>query len=285
VFASTNNGDADFIGVGELELLSTSFGTNVATGGTPSASSTFAGFPASEAFDTDYQTIDQRWASASTGGTNEWIMYDFGAGNETLIEQVNVFASVSEFDQTVKDILVQYSSDSSSWTTAWADTITITAGLQFRKTQWPGSVAGYTASPYGTHTYWRLLVQSANGAAISAAEVEFRATTGGADQATGGTPSVSALLIGSAADIFDNNNSTFWAINGTGWIKYQFAAPVAVGQVTWRIRGDGNPTHSPNTLLVQYSDDNSVWTTAWQVAGSSGWGDGENRTFTSPDYV
>lgn len=287
VFAENNNGGG-FIGTNsQLEMHESVYsGPTVLTGGTISASSEFSGsFAATKALAGTWGS-DNRWAS--TGPTNAWLKYDFGVGVAKKIVSIGAFGCASgTFDQNWKDIRVEYSDDDSNWTSYWTASQVFTASLQFKRAVKTSEVPSYTGSPYGSHTYWRVIVQLGNSGAISAAELEFRATPGGADQATGGTPSVVSTLIGSAADIFDNNNSTFWAINGSAeaWIKYQFASPVSVGEVAWRIRGDSNPGHSPASFLIQFSDDNTLWTTAWQVTGQTGWSNGEQRVFTSPDYV
>jgi hypothetical protein len=291
LFCLNNNGDADFISVGEWEAYEIPYaGVNVLTGGTITASSEFSGsFPAANAVnDLYHDATGTRWASASTGGTNEWLRYDLGSGVEKEIRSIGILsAGNAEFDQSVKDFRVEFSDDGTTFATYWSDSLTFTRVIQFKRSIHPDHVPSYTGSPYGLHTYWRVLNQASDGAALSAAEVEFKATTGGADQATGGTPTVNASTLGNAANIYDNNNSTFWAINGGAgsWTKYQFASPVTVGQITWRIRGDANPTHAPNDFLVQFSGDNVKWTTAWQQFDETAWSLGEQRTFTSPDYV
>uniref|UniRef100_A0AB74UKY6 F5/8 type C domain-containing protein n=1 Tax=Caulobacter phage BL57 TaxID=3348355 RepID=A0AB74UKY6_9VIRU len=42
------------------------------------------------------------------------------------------------------------------------------------------------------------------------------------------------------------------------------------------------PTTSPASFSVQYSDDNSAWTTAWEVTGQTGWAPGQIREFHAP---
>jgi hypothetical protein len=288
VYAYTNNGDASFIRLAELEMYESVYsGANVLTGGTASASSVFLSNTADKVLDLLYNTY---WVSASTGGTDEWLMYDFGVGNDTEIKSIGLLSPDIEVDQMMKDIAIQYSDDGSTWTTAWTDTIIDTVGVIFTRSTNPVESPVYTGSPYGTHTYWRVVIQKAIGGVgspCSAAELEFRATPSGADQATGGTPTVSASTLGSAANIFDNNNSTFWAVNASAqhWARYQFASPVTVGEIAWRIRGDANPSHAPEDFRVQFSDDGVLWTTAWQVLDEPAWSLGEQRVFTSPDYV
>lgn len=292
VFCETNNGDASFIGIGELEMYETPYaGPNVLTGGTISASSVSSGFEASKAIDGTYHTGtgSGAWTSNTTGGTDEWLKYDFGSGVTKWITSVGICAvsTTSEHDRTAKDIRIEWSDDNSAWTTYWTDSLTYTRILEYQRSMHSDFIPSYSGSPYGTHTYWRILILSANTSSVSAAEVEMRATTGGADQCSGGTPTVSSTLVGTAASIFDDNNSTHWAINmsGAAWIKYQFASPVTVGQIAYRIRGDSNPTHSPNDFMIQFSDDNVKWATAWMQFDEASWTNGEQRVFTSPDYV
>lgn len=292
IFATTNNGDASFIGIGELEFYETPYnGVNVLTGGTISASSQFSGtLAASKAIDGNYDlSVNSRWASSATGGTDEWIMYDFGAGVTKEVQAVALFSCADgEQDQTIGNYRVEYSADGSTFFTAWSGSFpTLTHQMQFARSINPVHVPSYSGSPYGAHTYWRALVQTPDGSALSCSEMEMRATPSGSDQCTGGTPTVNASTLGSATSIFDNNNSTFWAVNGGAgsWIKYQFASPVTVAEISWRIRGDANPTHAPNDFLIQFSDDNTLWTTCWQVFDQTAWSIGETRVFTSPDYI
>lgn len=140
-----------------------------------------------------------------------------------------------------------------------------------------------------THLFWRLNISAAqSGGYVSIAEIEFRATPGGADQATGGTPSASSSYnpAYTAAAAFDGNPGSEWA-SGNGfphWIRYEFASAVEVQQVAVQATDAayGGPNERPLDFAIEYSDDGSAWTVARTVTGQTGWTDSEIRLFSVP---
>jgi hypothetical protein len=132
-----------------------------------------------------------------------------------------------------------------------------------------------TGSPYGFHAYWRIHVTANNGSSnVAIGEIEFRADIGGADQATGGTPTASSSLGGfPASNAFNNDGgSTFWVGGAaTGDIQYHFTTAVQVQQVQITSRGDGFTSDAPRTFAIQYSDDGISWGTAWSIPDDTGW--------------
>ena len=127
------------VGVGELQMRTSIGGTNVATGGTPSASSEYSGtYTAAKAFDGLVNSTGDGNAWATYGGysagqplglTADWLKYDFGAGNAKDIQEIVLFSPgtgglgaqdmVAAFD-------FQWSDDNVTWTTqrsVWIDTI------------------------------------------------------------------------------------------------------------------------------------------------------------------
>lgn len=138
-----------------------------------------------------------------------------------------------------------------------------------------------------SHRYWRVRLIANNGdqfAIIS--ELEFRATAGGADQATGGVASQSSFNTGSqtGANCFDNNNSTFWACSSgaihNAWVSYDFLSAVTVLEVGVRARGDvSSPTQAPRSFFVEGSDNNVDWTPYARVEGQTSWAQAELRLF------
>ena len=133
------------------------------------------------------------------------------------------------------------------------------------------------------HSYWRINVTTNDGDAnfLAIAEVEMRATKGGADQCSGGTPSASTSGGSNPATLaFDNITGTHWATNGvtTGWIRYQFAAPVDVLQYVITAQQLG-PTRAPRNFTLEYSDDGSSWTVTDTRTGQTGWVGLESRVF------
>ncbi|AFU88415.1 putative tail protein [Caulobacter phage CcrSwift] len=139
---------------------------------------------------------------------------------------------------------------------------------------------------YGAHPYWRLLLHATDGSTVEYGiqEIEFKHTKTGADLATGGTASASTTAEGSPDGAFDDTVGAAWfsstAADGE-WIKYHFTAPVDVRYLTLK-GSQSRPNGSPSAFSVQYSDDDSVWTTAWEVTGQTGWAAGQTREFHAP---
>lgn len=136
------------------------------------------------------------------------------------------------------------------------------------------------------HRFWALLVKArpAAGAGVSVAEVEMRATAGGADQCAGGTASGTSSLGHVAANAFDNSNASFWYNGATGGqaarLSYEFSSAVNVVEVWVRLPGAAaaypGATYGPAACQLQWSDDGTVWAHALGAADLSALGnDGE----------
>jgi hypothetical protein len=126
------------------------------------------------------------------------------------------------------------------------------------------------------HRYWRLWITytTANGGSVSMGEIELRNSIGGSDLTGSGTASASSEFSGSfvASNAVDNNTSTSWVATGAAtnaapeWWKYDFGIGVTYDIVELAITPrTGVPANTPADFLIQYSDDNSVWTTAREV--------------------
>lgn len=143
------------------------------------------------------------------------------------------------------------------------------------------------AAAGNAHEYWRIYVtEGVASTNTSIAEVEMRATTGGADQCTGGTATANEELgvDYTAAKAFDNDNATIWHTSTSvlpNWIAYQFASPVEVEEVAITSRNEANSSTAPEDFSIQYSDDGTNWTTYWSVTGQIGWSANEQRVFTN----
>lgn len=289
---TANNGDPNTTSVVELEMYSDHFGVNVMTGGTITSSSNYtASYPATKANDGSY--IEPGWYSGTGLHINSWLKYDFGAGNEKIINGIGIHnrGPTSEVDQTPKSFNVQYSDDDINWVTAWsvADQ-TGWSGYSFRRFSNPTGRPSYTGSPYGSHVYWRLHVATTEqGGAPSCGELEMRSTAGGSNLCTGGTPSASSIWSAtySADKAFDGTTTTLWsAAVANSWLQYQFASAVSVGIITIKARSDGFANTSPRNFLLQYADSSSgPWATAFRVVSETGWTVNQSRTFTDPAFV
>jgi hypothetical protein len=134
------------------------------------------------------------------------------------------------------------------------------------------------------HSYWRVMVVRNNGSGWNAiSRLQFRATLGGTDQATGGTPIASHTHASyPASQAFDNNTSTV-AASDQGlpwWLGYQFPSPVDVAQLL--VSSGPFTGETPRTFTLQGSDDGIVWKSYAAFEGATGWSAGESRTFDVP---
>ncbi|UTC28368.1 putative tail protein [Brevundimonas phage vB_BpoS-Gurke] len=138
----------------------------------------------------------------------------------------------------------------------------------------------------GQHAYWRILVQDTGAypgtTTVIVAEVSLRDAPGGAQTATGGA------AIGTGGNIngaFDGTSGDVWtAYLPDAWIGYHYAAPIALQEValTASTVTGWAPNYTPEAFKVQYSDDGLAWFDGWEVAGSTGWVEGETRVYTQP---
>lgn len=136
--------------------------------------------------------------------------------------------------------------------------------------------------------YWRIRVDTTSLPVNSTniAEMEWRLTPSGADQTSpgGGSITSSGTLSGSPANVVDNDPSNPWhsafSVNPALW-RYDFGSNKDITEVTITAH-PSNPAYSPTDFDIQYSSDDSSFTTSWSVSGSTGWSAGETRTFTKP---
>ena len=136
--------------------------------------------------------------------------------------------------------------------------------------------------------YWRVFVTdswAASGYSVNLAEIEMRASAGGADQTGSGTASASSIFSSSfsADEAFDKDPSTIWSTSDMSlpqWIAYDFGTDVHVAEVMMQA-GDSSARASrmPRTFDIQYSDNGSDWTTATTRVDEPSWAISEVRTF------
>lgn len=150
-------------------------------------------------------------------------------------------------------------------------------------------LAGYmVAASTGSAVYWRIHATAAGTGTTwsSIAEVEMRATVGGADQCTGGTvfyDSQFDTTTNAAINAFDDSSTTIWYSTDTAyphWIGYQFASAVSVAQLS--IQATTSPGYAPKDFTLQKADSLSgPWTTVLTVTGNT-WTSGQIKLFTVP---
>lgn len=137
--------------------------------------------------------------------------------------------------------------------------------------------------------YWRIFITETRTTSdtifASIAEIELRATAGGADQTGSGTAYASSQTTNTASGAFDNNPATWWSSGSNEsapqWIAYDFGSAVSVAQITIQ---SGNTAalaaRAPRSFEVQYSDDGSTWETAVSFSNESAWATGEVRAYS-----
>ena len=138
------------------------------------------------------------------------------------------------------------------------------------------------------HSYWRVNISAAQSSTYaSLAILEFRATVGGADQCSGGTPIADSSYPGlPKANAFDGNTATVWAsVSGMPhYIGYHFPSPVSVGQVaiTSTDAAYAGAAEDLRSFTIESSDDGLAWNVEKTPSMQAGWSRSETRTFTVP---
>jgi len=130
VFIEDGDGDVNFIVIGEAEfanVLGVPMDGSDLTGpgmGTVSASSAASGNDADYAFNNTYNTAGTtavgRYWSAGGGVENkaQWLAWDFGAGNEKLINQVRILCD-RLVGRAPRNMRIEASEDGLAWITEW----------------------------------------------------------------------------------------------------------------------------------------------------------------------
>ncbi len=283
---SANNGDASNTQICEMEFRGSVGGSDLTGSGTVlsgGSGSDGLGNEAAKAFDNNTTTT---WVR--TSATNTWIGYDFGSATTVAEVMIRAYtAPGTEYSRAPKNFTLDYSDDGSSWTTA--DTFTAYGWVATQERVYPE-----TAPAAGYHRFWRLFVTSTTGGTqTQIVELEFRATSGGADQTSvqtsnSGSSTGRIVVSGEGA-----GNEGYRAYDGTlttstGWFQssgantynaYVFPNPVTVAEVT--VLGSSSTNRSPSALKIEYSDDGTTWTAAKTSTGLS-WTAGETKTFSVP---
>ena len=139
-----------------------------------------------------------------------------------------------------------------------------------------------------SHRYWRINIYGlTSGTVTSIAEVELRSSEGGADITGSGTASANNETWGAASNAFDNDSGTFWAPNDvSGWLSYDFGVGNAYDIIELAItaRNDSFYGQTPRHFDLQYSDDNTNWTTLYKFRGEA-FTIGQQRLFNASNNI
>ncbi len=294
-------GGTAFATLGNLQFLDGHGSLDLAVGGTPMSSGDYALGAAFRAFDGDLTTY---WRGAATG----WIGYQFASPVAVNVVKLGMPLDPTLLGEAPTFWRLQWSDNGIAWTTALqvgdgAGYATgehrtyLTAAYVAARAQNAGP-----ASIHGPHLYWQLQLLDVQTAPLGLSELAMRATPGGTDQCTGGTPIASSAYNTPATkpiSAFDGNSASFWqALSGaqTETIGYQFSKPTSVVEVAitaahqWQ-KFDPDPytapANTPLRALIMVSDDGSRWTAAWMYAHEQvppHWSDGEIVASLDPSY-
>ncbi len=138
----------------------------------------------------------------------------------------------------------------------------------------------------GAHRYWRVrAVTGESGGVRGVAEVEWRASVGGADLTGSGTAIANDERVGfEAALAYDNDPDTEWSVFTSAfddWLGYDFGVgnEVEIAEIELTARNDGFHTQMIRNFDVWYSDDATTWYLANVIDGQAAYSSGESREF------
>jgi hypothetical protein len=266
--------------------LATALGGADQTGsGTPIESSNYPSYVAANAFDGSSSTF---WNSNSAANY-EYLGYDFGAGVTKAIIEIGLLPRQNgtfstQWPQTID---VQGSSDGVSWLSQWVVPATLNSysdgAWVFRN---PSALSGGS-----THRFWGIRPTALqSGPIFGVADVEFRATVGGADNTSGGIGLSRLPYDGSALPHapWDNAGGAEYSSTTAGLsdlIAYDYgagnekSAPAQIA-ITARVTGGtSNFNQAPTAFDLVYSDDGFTFTTAQSLTTPATWTSLQQRLF------
>lgn len=221
--------------------VTTSQGTNIALSKTYSSSTNYdANQVASKAFDANYTT---NWQSQSGTFANQWLSVDFAA-NQSFDKVI-----LSEYGNRTTGFRIEYSTNGSSWTTAYTGT---TIGNS--KTITFGTVTGRYARIYFT----------SGTSGTSPIIYEFEVYNTSKNLALNRTYSSSTNWDANqtADKAFDASITTNWqSQNGTfanQWLYVYFTNAITFNTIKLSEYGDRT-----TGFKIEYSNDGTTWTTAF----------------------
>ncbi len=249
--------------------------TVISTGGTPTASNAAFG-AVGNAFDGSDGTF---WASSSD--TDSWIAYDFGS--DVTVSKIRMKPrSGSNANQSPGYGFLQYSDNGTDWTDAWpfmADG----GWSSLTERTFESPLVDYSAAQYWRITQLNSYVGTSATTSWTVAEIEMRATVGGADQTGTWTVTVdSSQPAQDPADIIDDDTATSHRSQNVSAARkfVAFDAGSAADVLEFTLTASsGNPTEMPEYYTLERSDDNSAWgVVKWGSLGASAFTALEERT-------
>jgi RHS repeat-associated protein len=192
----------------------------------------------------------------------------------------------------IRDYAILSSSNQRDWITAATGTVA-------PEQAYDGAIIETTWTPAATAArYWRLQILSVYGPyEPSIAEWELFTPPCGdlppppppcpiPDRTSGAEALADSLYAGTPGNAIDDDPNSYWGggVRGRGWLTIRMPVyPVRIERMRFTINTDGG--YSPvRDYTVQYSNDNTTWTTVFTGTMASGQGDGtvEDQVWVAP---
>lgn len=266
----------------EIELLDGA-GVNLLrqtiSSGTASASSTFGGAGISAALAFTHAFLDTGgssvgWVTAS--GTAGWLKWT--SSGTIDVTSYALTARTSEGNRAPKNFTLEYSDDDSAWTAA--DTRTNITGWASQETR------AFSFASVGAHKYWRINVTAVDGGSfLGICSFRLVCSDGSVINNNGNVALIHANNFSSTGDLeqrlMDGSTSTGWTgtAGTTNALFIHLPIAVAAAQLNWTSRSaEGNRSPKDFTIKGASTFAGSL-TTLKTVAGETGWGSLETRSF------
>jgi hypothetical protein len=278
------NGATGGFGIAEVEMKETVGGTDATGSGTASARTTFSGTSAANAFDNSNSTI---YSHNTVVAESDWLQYDFGSGvTKSIVEVTLLPRQDTSWQQAPTSAYVESSSDGVNFLERFRFTNAI-GGEDYRmRCIAPASVPTPAA---GLHRLWGIQADAVqSGTVFGVAEIQLRATVGGAAINTGGYGAGSTFPFNSTTALpskaYDGNNSTEYSSSGSvlpDVVAYDFGfGAEVVSPVQLKIRARSSfASQAPTTFDLVYSDDGQTWTVQQSFTTPATWVGSEERLF------
>lgn len=294
IHITANNGSTSFVTVAEMQFRATSGGANLCTGGTPFASSQAnTDNTSANAFDGNPST---KWTSASAPSVASPQFLGYALPTASQVNEIAVTGCITGQETlTPRDFTIQSSTNSTdgangTWINEWSES---------GQTAWTGGETRiFTRTAHTGSTPWsgRLKITANNGNthSVEVAELQFRATVGGASLCAGGFSNTNSFNDSHApSDAFDGSSSTIWAslvaptVASPAILAYVFPAASVIEEVAIIGCQTGDGTVALKDFVIQVSNNSTTgldgdWADWLDVTGETGWVGGEMRTFTQP---
>lgn len=276
LYVSAIGNGSTLVNVAELKFYDASNTQIATTSGSATASSSFTGSAnamAPNAFDGNVSSV---WSSFS--GAPQWVGCQFTSPVDVASFSITC-GTGSQINNSPIDFQLQYSDDGSTWTTLYSY-----LGVSWASANQVQTFTAANAAPSSIGITWRLLITATQSSGL-ASVAEWKLYD---DSLNLITPSRFAAFASSSVDgtgagfnAFDGSGATAWKTYGSApstgspqWLAYRFPTAQRIGRFCIT-NENANLQNSPTSVALQYSYDESSWTTVgtytftWTATGQT----------------